>query len=379
MALAKHQSEKAEAVLSLSSLFSLSSSSSAAAASASSASSNLFCETSSYHDMTSFIADDSVNVSISTSVSTSASADVVIMTECASDSADERNELFSSSMSETAPSSSSKHSPSYSAADKSPLCHSTSADVDTEFVENSLLLYEHVSYIANGIFKKHISFRKALKEGLNTFVNKDSTMFLPCSTSFEVMRGGSGFYDVEEERKQNQAFMRRNIRRFRKLETGIGRFRSEKYSKGYEKIRNNGDNSTTLGYSSSDSDSDLHDTSRSETSNSLLRPSKMPRHVSWESSYSVGAGVGVGTGERVNKSTGVILLSPESINSTAASSSSHVSVPSVNGSAGKLSVPSFPSTTASTSSSSYVATTCPVAASQVVMLASYCDKLLKVC
>ena len=369
MALAKQQSEKAEPVLSLSSLFSLSSSS--ASASASSASSNLFCETSSYHDMTSFMADDTVNASTS--------ADVVIMTECAFDSADERNVLFSSSISETAPSSSSKHSPSYSAADKSPLCHSTSADVDTEFVENSLLLYEHVSYIANGIFKKHISFIKALKEGLNTFVNKDSTMVLPCSTSFEVMRGGSGFYDVEEGRKQNQAFMRRNIRRFRKLETGIGRFRSEKYSKGYEKIRNGGDNSTTLGYSSSDSDSDLHDTSRSETSDSLLRPSKIPRHVSWESSYSVGAGVGTGTGEKVDKSTGVILLSPESIGSTAAPSSSHVSVPSINGSAGKLSVPSFPSTTASTSSSSYVATTCPVAASQVVMLASYCDKLLKVC
>lgn len=375
-------------MLSLSSLFSPSSSSATASTSTSSASSNSFAETSSYHDMTSFIPDYIVNASrsISTSVSAgeSLSAEVVIMTECVLDSADETNELFSSSISETAsvtaPSSSSKHSPSYTAADKSPSCHSTStaADVDTEFVENSLLLYEHVSYIAHDIFKKHISFKKALKEGLNTFVNKDSTMVLPCSTSFEIMRGGSGCIDVEEERKQNQAFMRRNIRRFRKLETGIGRFRSEKYTKGYEKIRNDGDNSTFLGYSSSDSDSDLHDTSRSETSDSLLLPSKIPRHVSWESSYSMGTGTGAGTDERAVKSTDVIHLSPESIEYTAASSSSKVSVPLINGSAGKLSVPSFPSTTASTSSSSYVATTYPVAASQVVMLASYCDKLLKV-
>ena len=375
---------RAEAVLSLSSFFSPSSSATAST-STSSASSNSFAETSSYHDMTSLTPDDSVNESARTSVRVgeSISAEVVIMTECALESAGETNEIFSSSISETAGetalSSSSKHSPYYSAADKSPSCHSTStvADVDTEFVENSLLLYEHVSYIANGIFKKHISFKKAMKEGLNTFVNKDSTMVLPCSTSFEIMRGGIGCFDVEEERKQNQAFMRRNIRRFRKLETGIGRFRSEKYRKGYEKIRNDGDHSTFLGYSSSDSDGDLHDTSRSDTSDSLLRPSKIPRHVSWESSYSMGTGAGTGTGEKAAKSTDVILLSPESLEHTTAPSSSKVSVPSINGSAGKLSVPCFPSTTASTSSSSYVATTYPVAASQVVMLASYCDKLLK--
>ena len=324
-------------MLSLSPLFSPSSSSSA-----SSSSSTSFVGTSSYQDVTSF-GDDT-------------NAEAITMTECVSVSTNDANEILSTSISVTAPSSSSKYSPCYSAS-KSPSCHSSTADVDTEFVENSLLLYEHVSYIANGIFKKHLSFTKALKEGMNTFVNKDSTIVMACSTSFEVMRGGC--VDVEKERRQNVAFMRRNIRRHRKLVTGAGGFRSDKYSKGYEKIRNGGEDSTSLGYSSSDSDSDVHDTSKSETSDLSLRPSKIPRHVSWESSDSVV----------------VCILSPESIQCPAVTTSMATSF---NGSAGKLSVPSFPSSTNTMSFSSNSTTSCLGAASQVVMLASYCDKLLKV-
>ena len=330
---------QAETALSLSSIFSPSSSSSA-----SSSSSNSIIETSSYHDLNSFSADTN--------------AEVVTMTECVSDCANGTNEFFSSSISVTALSSSSKYSPCHSAS-KSQSCHLSTADVDTEFVENSLLLYEHVSYIANGIFKKHVSFKKALNDGMNTFVNKDSTMVTPSPTSFEVMRGGC--FDVEKERIQNQTFMRRNIRRHRKLVTGVGGFRSNKYRQGYEKIRNGGDDATSLGYSSSDSDSDLHDVSKSDASDLSLRPSKIPRHVSWESSGSVAAG----------------LIPPESSESTAATNSIETSFIG-GGGAGKLSVPSFPSSSSALSSASYAATSCVGAASQVVMLASYCDKLLKV-
>lgn len=344
MAIFKHQSTQSEAVLSLSSLFSpSSSSSSSSSSSASSSSSNSFGETSSTHDMYSLAAN--------------ANAEVVTMTECVSESTDDKNELFCSTLKAvTAPSSSLKHSPCYS-ANKSPLCHSCTADVDTEFVENSLLLYEHVSYIANDIFKKHLSFRKALKEGMNTFVNRDSTIVVPYSTTFEAMRGGS--FDDDNEKEQNQAFMRRNIRRHRRQITGIGGFHSIRYAKGYEKLRNGVVDAAALGYSSTDSDSDLHDTSKSDASDSSLRPSKIPRHVSWDSSGSVVAG----------------LIPPESSECAAATTSI---VTSLNGSTGKLCVPSFPSSTTSMSSSSYAATSCLGAASQVVMLASYCDRLLKV-
>jgi hypothetical protein len=343
VAISKHQSTQSEAVLSLSSLFSpSSSSSSSSSSSASGSSSNSFGETTSTHDMN--------------SLAVNANAEVVTMTECISESTDDKDEFCSSLKAVTAPSSSSKHSPSYS-ANKSPLCHSCTADVDTEFVENSLLLYEHVSYIANDIFKKHLSFRKALKEGMNTFVNRDSTMVVPYSTTFEAMRGGS--FDDENEKEQNQAFMRRNIRRHRRQVTGIGGFHSNRYATGYEKLRNGVDDVAALGYSSTDSDSDVHDTSKSDASDSSLRPSKIPRHVSWDSSGSVVAG----------------LIPPESSECAAATTSI---VTSLNGSTGKLCVPSFPSSTTSMSSSSYAATSCLGAASQVVMLASYCDRLLKV-
>jgi hypothetical protein len=51
--------------------------------------------------------------------------------------------------------------------------HPSASEGDMEFIENSLNLYTHTSFIVNNLFNKNAHFVKAFKDGMNTFVNKD--------------------------------------------------------------------------------------------------------------------------------------------------------------------------------------------------------------
>jgi hypothetical protein len=51
--------------------------------------------------------------------------------------------------------------------------NSSASEGDMEFIENSLNLYAHTSFIVNNLFNKNAHFVKAFKDGMNTFVNKD--------------------------------------------------------------------------------------------------------------------------------------------------------------------------------------------------------------
>jgi hypothetical protein len=234
-------------------------------------------------------------------------------------------------------------------------------DADTEFVENSLRLYEHGSFIVGSLFNNHPSFERALKDGINHFVNRDSTSITSCFPA--------ALTETREEIVEGQYSVPRMIRRHRKRMTGSSKQIGNKYGKfSIEKM-----DEEDMDEMCSDSEdfSDSGGCSRSDTSESAARPSKVARRVSW-------AGSGSGSGAQIAKERqGQGLAAATDVNRadflrTAASSSSSSSSTSL--SLGFSPTSLQPSALPSSSSSSAFS----AAASQVAMLASYCDKLLKV-
>jgi hypothetical protein len=233
-------------------------------------------------------------------------------------------------------------------------------DADTEFVENSLRLYEHGSFIVKSLFNNHPSFERALKDGINHFVNRDSTSITCCFPAAST--------ETREEIVEGQYSVRRMIRRHRKRMTGSSKQIGNKYGK--FSIEKMDEDDMDEMCSDSEDCSDSGGCSRSDTSESAARPSKIARRVSW-------AGSGPGPGAQIAKERqGQGLSAATDANranflKSAASSSSSSSATSLSqGSSPSLQPPALPS---SSSSSAFSA-----AASQVAMLASYCDKLLKV-
>ena len=238
-------------------------------------------------------------------------------------------------------------------------------DADTEFVENSLRLYEHGSFIVKSLFNNHPSFERALKDGINHFVNRDSTS-ITCFPTTSI--------EAREEKVEGQCSVRRMIRRHRKRMTGSSKQIGNKY--GRFSIDKMDEEDMDEMCSDSEDCSDSGGCSRSDTSESAARPSKIARRVSW-----AGGGSGSGSGMQIVKEgPGQGLASATDANpasflrAAASSSSSSSSATSLSpGSSSTSLQPQALSSSSSSTSSAFSA-----AASQVAMLASYCDKLLKV-
>lgn len=240
-------------------------------------------------------------------------------------------------------------------------------DADTEFVENSLRLYEHGSFIVKSLFNNHPSFERALKDGINHFVNRDSTS-ITCFPTTSI--------EAREEKVEGQCSVRRMIRRHRKRMTGSSKQIGDKY--GRFSIDKMDEEDMDEMCSDSEDCSDSGGCSRSDTSESAARPSKIARRVSWAGG---GSGSGSGSGMQIVKEgPGQGLASATDANpasflrAAASSSSSSSSATSLSPGSSTTSLqPQALSSSSSSTSSAFSA-----AASQVAMLASYCDKLLKV-
>jgi hypothetical protein len=239
-----------------------------------------------------------------------------------------------------------------------PIKQPSVVDADTEFVENSLRLYEHGSFIVKSLFNNHPSFERALKDGINHFVNRDSTSITCCFPAAST--------ETREEIVEGQYSVRRMIRRHRKRMTGSSKQIGNKYGKfSIEKM-----DEEDMDEMCSDSEdcSDSGGCSRSDTSESAARPSKIARRVSWAGS---GSGAQIAKERQGQGLSAATDANRANFLKAAASSSSSSSATSLaQGSSPSLQPPALSS---SSSSSAFSA-----AASQVAMLASYCDKLLKV-
>ena len=256
----------------------------------------------------------------------------------------------------------------------------TADDVDSKFVEDSLRLYEHGCRLVH-LFNNQQAFVAALKGAINTFVNRDSTSTALSSSS-------SSFTAVTETREG----LRSMIKRHRKQITGSRKLLGTKYRKrdvmgNIEEVNDMEDEDEDEGDISGDSDlesdSDMNELGRSETetTESVLRPSKVARSVSW-----VGSGIrpvpGIGSGSTSESShiEGAGIASSSSSSSSSATSSASASASSEAMDVSHPIATAASSSSFSSSSSSASATTLAstVSASQVAMLATYCDKLLKV-
>ena len=223
-------------------------------------------------------------------------------------------------------------------------------DADTEFVENSLRLYEHGSFIVKSLFNNHPSFERALKDGINHFVNRDSTSIISYPTAS---------IETTEERIDGQYSVRRMIRRHRKRMTGSSKQIGSKYGKFSIGMMDEDDLEEVC--SDSEDCSDVCGYSRSDSSESAARPSKIARRVSWAASAAQITKEGQGLAGASDTNCASF------IKAAASSSSSSVAL---------LSQPSLSTPSPSVAPSSSSAHT--AAASQVAMLAAYFDKLLKV-
>ena len=122
--------------------------------------------------------------------------------------------LQSSSSIPSSSSSSSSSSPSsFSFIHSSNSIHKSVADIETEFVELSLDMLGHIRVVIEMQFQNHPCFLKALKDGITTFVNKDSSVMCVDKTPVK---------DINILQKRNKKQNRKSNKRQKECSENLG-------------------------------------------------------------------------------------------------------------------------------------------------------------
>ena len=121
--------------------------------------------------------------------------------------------ILQSSSSIPSSSSSSSSSSSFSFIHSSNLIYKSVADIETEFVELSLDMLGHVRDMIEMQFEDHPCFLKALKDGITTFVNKDSSVM--CVDKSPVK-------DINILQKRNKKQNRKSNKRQKECSENLG-------------------------------------------------------------------------------------------------------------------------------------------------------------
>ena len=227
----------------------------------------------------------------------------------------------------------------------------TSSDIDSEFIERSLLLYAHAFFIADTLFEKHPSFVKALEDGITLFVNRDATT-------------------VKNAISTDEDYVEKRIDRHKKW--FVARIKGST-SRAVESAEEGGEGACENdesggGSSKSNSNSGKGDDGLSPPPDIPPTPSvSQPPGTSDQSEA-----MDLGPSSGINAAPGSSSLEGSK------SSSSSSSLPSSSSSSSSFSFSSSSSSSSSSLSGNGRAAVSHGQASQVAMLAAYCDKSLKV-